>query len=154
MSTITNIVDYQTNSQLVRCMLAAYHQSESVIAVSTLIRQAIQRAIREMGGLEVLVNLLETKDVKCQHGSLAVLLQMASSVETTRSLIDLGIVTPLIEMLKHPARDIQILAAETMANVATVRKARKQIRVRSGIALIVSSIPAFLLLSFIFRDVR
>ena len=105
--------------------------------------QPIQRAIRDMGGLEVLVNLLETKDVKCQHGSLAVLLQMASSIETKKSLIDLGIVSPLIELLKHPARDIQILAAETMASIATVRKARKQIRVRSGIPLIVSRCGAY-----------
>lgn len=90
-----------------------------------------------MGGLEVLVNLLETKDVKCQLGSLAVLSQMGNCAETRRYLIDLGIVSPLIDMLKHPARDVRILTAETMANIAMMRKARKQIRVRSGIALIV-----------------
>lgn len=100
--------------------------------------QPIQRAIREMGGLEVLVNLLETKDVKCQLGSLAVLSRMGNYFDTRRYLIDLGIVSPLIEMLKHPARDVRILAAETMASVAMMRKARKQIRVRNGIALIVS----------------
>ncbi|XP_043282082.1 armadillo repeat-containing protein gudu [Venturia canescens] len=117
----------QTATTVSLCLLRDYDLSS----------RAIQRAIREMGGLEVLVNLLETKDFKCQHGALAVLLTMASSsIETRRCLIDLGIVTPLIEMLKHPARNIQILAAETMASIATVRKARKQIRVRSGIPLI------------------
>ena len=91
-----------------------------------------------MGGLEVLVNLLETKDLKCQYGSLAVLLQISSSADMRRYLINLGIVNSLIEMLKHPARDLQVLAAETMALIALMRKARKQIRVRGGIPLIVS----------------
>lgn len=91
-----------------------------------------------MGGLEILVNLLETKDIKCQSGSLAVLLRITSSAEIRRCLIDLGIVTSLVELLKHPARDIQVLAAETMANIAMMRKARKQIRVRGGIPLIVN----------------
>lgn len=90
-----------------------------------------------MGGLEVLVNLLETKDIKCQLGSLAVLARLGNCYETRKYLIDLGIVSPLIKMLKQQARDVKILAAETMANVAKMRKARKQIRIRSGIALIV-----------------
>lgn len=34
----------------------------------------------------------------------------------------------------------QVLAAETMAIIAQVRKARKQIRIRSGIPLIVSNL--------------
>lgn len=54
------------------------------------------------------MNLLETSDVKCQNGSLSVLLQIATSAEMKRYLIDLDIATPLIQMLKHPARDIQV----------------------------------------------
>jgi len=54
------------------------------------------------------VNLLETKDLKCQNGALSVLLQITTSMEVKRYLIDLGIVTPLIQMLKQPARDIQV----------------------------------------------
>jgi hypothetical protein len=91
-----------------------------------------------MGGLEILVNLLETCEVKCQLGALAVLLQISSSVEMRRHLIDLGIVSPLIALLKHPARDIQVLTVETMANIALMKKARKQIRIRGGVPLIVS----------------
>ncbi|XP_063979778.1 armadillo repeat-containing protein gudu [Diachasmimorpha longicaudata] len=119
----------QTATTVALCLLKNY-ELES---------KPIQRAIREMGGLEVLVNLLETKDVKCQLGSLAVLAQMGNCFDTRRYLIDLGIVSPLIEMLKHPARDVRILAAETMASVAMMRKARKQIRVRNGIALILDA---------------
>lgn len=61
-----------------------------------------------MGGLEILVNLLETRDLKCQNGSLSVLLQIITSIDMRRHLIDLGIVTPLIQMLRYPARDIQV----------------------------------------------
>lgn len=61
-----------------------------------------------MGGLEILVNLLETKDLKCQNGSLSVLLYIVTSMDMKRYLINLGIITPLIQILKNPARDIQV----------------------------------------------
>ncbi|XP_011152258.1 armadillo repeat-containing protein gudu [Harpegnathos saltator] len=116
----------QTATMVSLCLLKDYD----------LMNKDIQKTIQGMGGLEVLVNLLETKDIKCQNGSLSVLLQIATSTEMKRHLIDLDITTPLIQMLKHPARDIQVLATETMAIIAQVRKARKQIRIRSGIPLI------------------
>ncbi|XP_034939765.1 armadillo repeat-containing protein gudu [Chelonus insularis] len=119
----------QTATTVALCLLKNYQLSN----------RSIQRAIREMGGLEILVNLLETKDVKCQLGSLGVLSQMGNYSETRRYLIDLGIVSPLIQLLKHPARDIRISTAETMASIAMMRKARKQIRIRSGIALILDA---------------
>ncbi|XP_076620021.1 armadillo repeat-containing protein gudu [Colletes latitarsis] len=126
--------------KLIRYMKAG-NQTATMVAVCLLkdydlTSRIIQKAIQGMGGLEILVNLLETKNIKCQNGSLSVLLQIASSTEMRRSLIDLGIVTPLIQILKHPARDIQVLAAETMAIIARIRKARKQIRIRGGIPLI------------------
>ncbi|XP_011498142.1 PREDICTED: armadillo repeat-containing protein 4 [Ceratosolen solmsi marchali] len=116
----------QTATTVALCLLKDYELSSKVI----------QKVIHEMGGLEILVNLLETKEIKCQLGSLAVLLQISSSVEMRRLLIDLGIVSPLIDLLRHPARDIQVLTVETMANIALIRKARKQIRVRNGVPLI------------------
>ncbi|XP_076248300.1 armadillo repeat-containing protein gudu [Calliopsis andreniformis] len=116
----------QTATTVALCLLKDYDLTSRII----------QKAIQEMGGLEILVNLLETNDLKCQNGSLSVLLQIVTCMEMRRYLIDLGIVTPLIRMLKHPARDIQLLATETMAIVAQIRKARKQIRLRGGIPLI------------------
>ncbi|XP_012145678.1 armadillo repeat-containing protein gudu isoform X1 [Megachile rotundata] len=116
----------QTATMVALCLLKDYDLNSRII----------QKAIQEMGGLEILVNLLETKDLKCQNGSLTALLQIATCTEMRRYLIDLGIVTPLIDMLRHPARDIQVLATETMAIIARIRKARKQIRVRGGIPLI------------------
>lgn len=90
-----------------------------------------------MGGLEILVNLLETNEIKCQHGSLAVMLQISASPQMRKHLVDLGVVSALIQLLKHPARDLQVLTVETMANIAMLKKARKQIRMRKGIPLIV-----------------
>ncbi|XP_015586959.1 armadillo repeat-containing protein gudu isoform X2 [Cephus cinctus] len=116
----------QTATIVSLCLLKDYELTSRII----------QRAIHEMGGLEILVNLLETQDIKCQHGSLAVLLQITTSSEMRRYVINLGIIMPLIQMMKHPARDLQVLAAETMANIAKMRKARKQIRLRGGIPLI------------------
>ncbi|XP_029038268.1 armadillo repeat-containing protein gudu isoform X1 [Osmia bicornis bicornis] len=116
----------QTATMVALCLLKDYDLQSKII----------QKAIQGMGGLEILVNLLETKDLKCQNGSLTVLLRIASSTDMRRYLIDLGIVTPLIEMLRHPARNIQVLATETMAIIAKIRKARKQIRIRGGIPLI------------------
>ncbi|XP_023288115.1 armadillo repeat-containing protein gudu isoform X2 [Orussus abietinus] len=110
---------------------------------------ALRSCFREMGGLELLINLLETKDTKCQHGALIVLLQMTTSSEMRRHMVNLGIVSPLIQLMKHPAKDIQILAAETMANIALMRKARKQIRLRGGIPLImdIMDVPDYVLQS-------
>lgn len=100
--------------------------------------QITQRAVRETNGLEVLVNLLETREIKCQYGALTVLLKIATTNEMRRCLIDLGIISPLVDILKQPARDLQVLSAETMAQIALKRKARKQIRKRGGIPLIAS----------------
>ncbi|XP_017879578.1 armadillo repeat-containing protein gudu [Ceratina calcarata] len=129
--------------KLIRYMKAG-NQTATMVSVCLLkdydlTSRIIQRAVQEIGGLEILVNLLETKDLKCQSGALSVLLQIVSSKDMRRYLIDLGIVTPLIEMLRHPARDIQVLAAETMAIIAQIRKARKQIRLRGGIPLILDA---------------
>ncbi|XP_046832471.1 armadillo repeat-containing protein gudu isoform X2 [Vespa crabro] len=116
----------QTATTISLCLLKDYD----------LTNRAVQKTIEKIGGLEILVNLLETNDIKCQNGSLSVLLVIVTSSEMSRILIDYGIVTSLIQLLKHPVRDIQILAAEIMAIIARIRKARKQIRIRGGIPLL------------------
>ncbi|XP_076665010.1 armadillo repeat-containing protein gudu isoform X2 [Andrena cerasifolii] len=88
----------QTATTLALCLLKDYDLTSTIV----------QKAVQEMGGLEILVNLLETKDLKCQNGSLSVLLDIVSSMDMKRYLIDLGIITPLIQILKQPARDIQL----------------------------------------------
>ncbi|KAL7301246.1 hypothetical protein TKK_0006206 [Trichogramma kaykai] len=116
----------QTATTVALCLLKDFDLSNRVI----------HKIIFEMGGLEILVNLLETREIKCQQGSLAVMLELSAARDTRHHLVDLGVVTPLIELLKHPARDIQRLTVETMANIAMTKKARKQLRLRGGIPLI------------------
>ncbi|KAL2717698.1 armadillo repeat-containing protein gudu isoform X1 [Vespula squamosa] len=132
--------EYWIMQKLIKYMKAG-NQTATIISLCLLkdydlTNKVIQKTIEKIGGLEILVNLLETKDMKCQSGSLSVLLLIVSSNEMCRALIDYGIVSSLIQLLKHPIRDIQILAAEIMAVIARVRKARKQIRIRGGIPLI------------------
>lgn len=54
-----------------------------------------------------------------------------------KSLTDLGGVRLLIEILSDQARELQILAAECIANVARIRKARMIVRKRGGIPKLV-----------------
>nr|CAD7585745.1 unnamed protein product [Timema genevievae] len=74
----------------------------------------------------------------CQLGALSVLSQISVNTEIRRTITDLGGVPLLVDILSHPARDLQILAAETIANIAKVRKARKTVRKCGGIPKLVS----------------
>lgn len=51
-------------------------------------------------GLEVLVNLLETDDVKCKIGALQVLKDICVSMSLKRALADAGAVPPLVALLQ------------------------------------------------------
>ncbi|XP_030757862.1 armadillo repeat-containing protein gudu [Sitophilus oryzae] len=96
-----------------------------------------QLAIQEIGGLELLINLLETKDLKCKLGALSVLTELSQNQDIRRCLANLGGIPLLVKNLTEPARDLQILVAETIYNVAQVKKARKHIRQCNGIPRLV-----------------
>ncbi|KAL1490979.1 hypothetical protein ABEB36_011646 [Hypothenemus hampei] len=96
-----------------------------------------QLAIQEIGGLELLINLLETKDLKCKLGALSVLKELSQNPEIRKCLANLGAIDLLVRNLIEPAQDLQILVAETIYNVAQVKKARKHIRQSNGIAKLV-----------------
>lgn len=72
-----------------------------------------------------------------QLGTLAVLKEISLNIDCRRALTDLGGVQQLVETLDDPARDLQILAAETIANVCKIRKARKIVRKSGGIPKLV-----------------
>ncbi|KAG5899923.1 hypothetical protein JTB14_002474 [Gonioctena quinquepunctata] len=96
-----------------------------------------QLAIQEIGGLEILINLLETRDLRCKLGALGVLTELSHNQEIRRSIADLGGIALLVKNLTEPARDLQILLAETIYNVALIRKARKHVRKCNGIPKLV-----------------
>lgn len=87
--------------------------------------------------MEVLINLLETKDLNCKLGSLSVLSDLSENREIRRSITDFGGVEILVKNLTDPARDLQILVAKTLYNVAQIKKARRNVRKSNGIPKLV-----------------
>lgn len=101
-------------------------------------QEACQFAIRDVGGLEVLINLLDTEDVKCKIGSLQILKEISHNPYIRRSIADLGGLPTMVGILNEPDKDLKCLAAETIANVAKFRRARKVVRQNHGIQRLVA----------------
>ncbi|XP_017781924.1 PREDICTED: armadillo repeat-containing protein 4 [Nicrophorus vespilloides] len=99
--------------------------------------QINQCAIQDIGGLEILINLLETDDLKCKLGTLSVLTELSQNMEIRRCITDLGGIPLLLKNLTIPARDLQIHVGETLYNVAQISKARKHVRKYNGIEKLV-----------------
>lgn len=71
------------------------NQTSTVIALCSILdfdlsQEASQLAIRDSGGMDLLINLLETKDVKCKIGTLRILKKISMNTQARRSLVDLG----------------------------------------------------------------
>lgn len=88
-------------------------------------------------GLEVLVNLLESKDAKCQLGALQVLVRISTSTDVQKAIIDLDGIPLLVLILSEPALNLKTMAAETLSNVAKMKLARSLIRKCGGIPKLV-----------------
>ena len=56
-------------------------------------------AIMLVGGLDVLLNLLETEDLKCKIGALLILKDISISYSIKRAIAELDGITPLIHCL-------------------------------------------------------
>ncbi|KAK9889780.1 hypothetical protein WA026_007157 [Henosepilachna vigintioctopunctata] len=97
-----------------------------------------QYAIQDMGGLEVLINLLETGDIGAiKLGALSILSDLSQSENLRKAIVDLGGVPQLVRNLVDPAGDVQILIGETIHHLALLKKARKDLRHWNGIPLLV-----------------
>uniref|UniRef100_A0A182PF91 Armadillo repeat-containing domain-containing protein n=1 Tax=Anopheles epiroticus TaxID=199890 RepID=A0A182PF91_9DIPT len=133
--------EYWHIQKLVKYMKAG-NQTATIVALCCLkdhdlTTQMNQRAIQDCGGLEVLVNLLESNDMKCRLGALSVLSEISSNLDIRRAIVDLGGIPLLVQILSEPGRDLKIMAAETIGNVAKVRLARKLVRKCNGIPRLV-----------------
>ncbi|GBP40961.1 Armadillo repeat-containing protein gudu [Eumeta japonica] len=129
--------EYWHIQKLVKYMKTG-NQTATMVALSCLkdfdlMQEVNQRAIQEIGGLELLVNLLETRDLACLLGALAILKEITPNIEIRRRATDLGAVPLLVGLISDPARDVQILAAETIAHLGRIRKSRKFCRKYGGI---------------------
>lgn len=65
------------------------------------------------------------------------MVELSINQQIRRCIADLGGISLLVKNLAHPARDLQILVAETIYNVAQIRKARKHVRKFNGIPKLV-----------------
>lgn len=99
--------------------------------------ETCQLAIRDVGGLEVLINLLDTDDIKCMIGSLKILKEISRNPQIRRSIADFGGLQTMVKILDSADKDLKCLAAETIANIAKFRRARRTVRQHGGIKRLV-----------------
>ncbi|XP_019509931.1 PREDICTED: armadillo repeat-containing protein 4 [Hipposideros armiger] len=114
------------------------NQTATVIALCSmkdfnLAQETCQLAIRDVGCLEVLINLLDTDEVKCKIGSLKILKEISHNPQIRRNIVDLGGLPVMVNILDSPHKILKCLAAETIANVAKFRRARQAVRHHGGI---------------------
>ncbi|KAK6617155.1 hypothetical protein RUM43_005242 [Polyplax serrata] len=133
--------EYWHIQKLVKYMKAG-NQTATIVSLACLkdhdlTTEVNQSAIKDIGGLEVLTNLLETDDLKCKLGALYILKEITTTYDVRKTFTDLGGVPLLLDILTDQARDLQILASETLANVARIRKARMIVRKSGGLPKIV-----------------
>uniref|UniRef100_A0A8B9FH01 Armadillo repeat containing 4 n=1 Tax=Amazona collaria TaxID=241587 RepID=A0A8B9FH01_9PSIT len=102
-----------------------------------LAQETCQMAIRDIGCLEVLINLLDTEEIKCQIGSLKILKEISQNTLIRHTIADLGGLEIMVEILDSPDRELKCLAAETIANVARFKRAQKTVRQHGGIKRLV-----------------
>ncbi|ERE77112.1 armadillo repeat-containing protein 4 [Cricetulus griseus] len=119
------------------------NQTATVIALCSmrdfnLAQETCQLAIRDVGGLEVLINLLDTDEVKCKIGSLKILKEISHNPQIRRNIVDLGGLPIMVNILDSPHKSLKCLAAETIANVAKFKRARRAVRHHGGITKLVA----------------
>ncbi|KAJ8320963.1 hypothetical protein KUTeg_002550 [Tegillarca granosa] len=118
------------------------NQTATIIALCAmrdfnLAQETCQLAIRDVGGLEVLINLLDTEEIKCKIGSLKILKEISRNTQIRRAIADLGGLQTMVKILRDPDKELKCLAAETIANVAKFRRARRTVRQHGGIKKLV-----------------
>ncbi|XP_059828006.1 outer dynein arm-docking complex subunit 2 isoform X2 [Hypanus sabinus] len=118
------------------------NQTATVIALCSmkdfnLSSETCQLAIRDVGGLEVLINLLDTDDIKCKVGSLKILKEISKNPQIRRCLAELRGLQTMVKILDSSNKDLKCLAAETIANIAKFKKARQTVRLHGGIQRLV-----------------
>ncbi|XP_067018546.1 outer dynein arm-docking complex subunit 2-like isoform X2 [Acropora muricata] len=103
-----------------------------------LMQEMTQMAIRDVDGLTVLVNILRTDHNNCQIGALKVLQQLTiNSKYNRRTVIKLGGVQILIDLITDAPREVQGLAAANLANMAKSSLGRNIMKRYGGIQRLV-----------------
>ena len=90
-------------------------------------------AIMDAGGLEVLVNLLETDDVKCKIGSLKILKEIVVHPDIRKAITHMGGIELMVRILADANKHLKLHAAESLAKLAKYKKGRTIVRKNTGI---------------------
>lgn len=133
--------EYYQIQKLVK-YLRCGNQTATIIAICSLrdfdlSNEANQLAIRDVGGLDTLVNLLETDDPKCKIGALKILKEISQNVQIRSAIARLDGMQPLVELLKDSNEELKCLAAETIAYCAKNAQNRRDVRKYGGIRKLV-----------------
>ncbi|CAH8496743.1 unnamed protein product [Heterobilharzia americana] len=123
--------------------LKAGNQTSTIISLCALKdmplkTEVCQLAVRDVGGIEVLINLLETDEIRCKLGSLKILKEITKNPQIRKAVADIGGLQPLVNLLRSPNRDLKCLCAEVIANVANFHRARRTVRQYGGIKRLVA----------------
>ena len=75
--------------------LQAGNQTATIVALCSLLdfdlkQDTSQMAIRDVGGMDLLVNLLETNDLKCRIGALKIMTELTQNAQTRIDITNLG----------------------------------------------------------------
>ncbi|EDW77894.1 uncharacterized protein Dwil_GK24302 [Drosophila willistoni] len=137
-------VDYYNIQKLIKYIKAG-NQTATIMSLCCLkdydlSTQINQFAIQDIGGLDILVNILECNDTKCCLGSLTVLSEITLNIDIRKTIIDLDGIPLIVDVLNSAMKNLKTMAAETLANVSKVRLARKYVRVYGGIPKLVDLI--------------
>ncbi|KAI8904118.1 armadillo-type protein [Gorgonomyces haynaldii] len=122
--------------------LRSGNQTATIIAICSLrdfdlSHEVNQLAIRDVGGLETIVNLLDTDDPKCRIGALKILKDIAQNVQIRSAIASLDGMRPLVALLKDSDDHVKCLAAETIAHCAKNASNRRSVRRYGGIKKLV-----------------
>jgi len=114
----------------------------TVIAICSLrdfdlLNETNQLAIRDVGGLDTLVNLLDTEDSKCKIGALKILQSISQNIQIRNAIADLDGMKTLVDLLGDSNEELKCLAAETIANCAKNSRNRAAVRHYKGIRKLV-----------------
>ena len=129
------------------------NQTATVISLCLLLdfdltQEASHLAIRDNGGLDTLINLLETEDIKCKIGTLRILKIISTNTQTRTAIVDLKGLPQLVSILQSDNRELKCLAAETIANIAKFKRGRRIVRHQGGLQYLVRMIITLLTINY------
>uniref|UniRef100_UPI00358E4BA4 outer dynein arm-docking complex subunit 2-like n=1 Tax=Myxine glutinosa TaxID=7769 RepID=UPI00358E4BA4 len=124
--------EYLKIIRLVQCVKRG-DKTATVLALCAILKcnlseETNQLAVMDEGGLQVLLNLLDTDATRCQMGSLKILKEIGRNRQVQWAITDHGGIKSIVRILDSSMKDLRSLAAETMASVVVFHRARRSVQ--------------------------